>query len=264
MRRWKTLGLRLFILVFLIVVAAWGSMWAYVGYEAHRARVMLTEVSRVRVGDSETSILPLVQRYRGFKWTPEPLSPKENWLDKDEYEYQQKRLSDYRYELEVSPFGTTTLRPSRLTQAMRAVRGVIPAPLRPVLGMRNWGTAVGFSIRGGRVQAVSAATIFAGRSGALGHSWELAEGMPSHDVPPRACVISDSFLTTEDGGGMMIENFFTPNASEEEVGAARQFNAACLTSIKGCGGFCEVAPRALQYLKQHADAGWGIIPPKCP
>jgi hypothetical protein len=264
MPRWRTLGLWLVMVVFLIVVAAWGSMWAYVGYEAHHARVMLTEASGVRLGDTETSILPLVQRYRGFKWTPEPLSPKENWFDKDEYDYQQKRLGDYRYELEVSPFGTTTLRPSRLTQAMRAVRAVIPARLRPVLGMRNWGTGVDFSIRGGRVQSVSATTIFAGRSGALGHSWQLAEGMPRHEVRPRACIISASFLTTEDGGGMMIENFFTPNASEEEVGAARQFNAACLTSITGCNNFCDVAPRALDYLKRHPEAIWSIIPPKCP
>lgn len=66
------------------------------------------------------------------------------------------------------------------------------------------------------------------------------------------------------GGEMMIENYFTPKSSEEEARTARQFNAGCLTSIKGCDGLCDVAPRALEYVKRHPDAAWNIIPPKCP
>jgi hypothetical protein len=107
-------------------------------------------------------------------------------------------------------------------------------------------------------------TLFAGRSGWLGHSWLLAEGMPHHDMRPRAYVIGAGFLTMEDGGGMMIENVFTPKASEEEAEAARQFNTGCLTSMNGCNGLCDVAPRALEHLKQHPDTNWNIIPPKCP
>jgi hypothetical protein len=125
MSRGCVLGLRLAIVALLIVAAVWGSLWAYVEYRVHRARLMLAEASRVRVGDTEASVLPLVRRYDGFKWTPEPLSPREQWIDKDEYDYQENRLSDYRYELEVSPFGTTGRRTSRLTQAMRAVRAFL-------------------------------------------------------------------------------------------------------------------------------------------
>jgi hypothetical protein len=264
MSRGRAFGLRLAFVALLIIAAVWGSLWAYVDYKAHRASFMLAEVSRVHVGDAEASVLPLVQRYGGFKWTPEALSPKEQWLDKDEYDYQQNRLSDYRYEFEVSPFGTTGRGTSRLTQAMRAVRAAVPAHLRPVLGMRDWGTVVELSVRDGRLQSVSAMTLFAGRSGWLGHSWLLAEGMPDHEMRPRAYVIGAAFLTMEDGGGMMIENVFTPRASEEEAEAARQFNTTCLTSINGCDGLCDVAPRALKYLKQHPDANWNIIPPKCP
>jgi hypothetical protein len=264
MPRWGTLGLRLVILAFLLVVAACGSMWAYVGYEVHRARVMLTEVSQVHLGDTESAILPLVQRYGGFKWAPEPLSPKENWIDKDEYEYQQKRRSAYQYEIEISPFGTTGRRTSRLTQAMRAVRAAVPAHLRPVLGMRDWGTVVELSVRDGHVQSVSAIALFAGRSGWLGHSWLIAEGMPHHKMRPQAYIIGAAFLTMEDGGGTTIENVFTPKASEEEATTARQFNIGCLTSIKGCDGLCDVAPRAIEYLKRHPDAAWNIFPPKCP
>jgi hypothetical protein len=102
-----------------------------------------------------------------------------------------------------------------------------------------------------------------GHSRWLGHRWELAEDMPHRDMRARAYIIGAAILTMEDGGGTMIENIFTPEASEEEVEVARQFNAACLTSIKGCNGLCDVAPRALEYLEQHPDAVWNIIPPKC-
>jgi hypothetical protein len=264
MSRWLVVGLRLVLAALLICAALWASLWVYIGYEAHRARLMLSQVSHLHVGDAEVSVLPLVQRYGGFKWTPEALSPREQWLDKDEYDYQQNRLSDYRYEIEVSPFGTTGRRTSRLTRSMRAVRAAVPAHLRPVLGMRDWGTVVELSVRDGRVQSVSAMTLFAGHSGWLGHSWVLAEGMPDHEMRPRAYIIGSAFLTMEDGGGTMIENVFTPEASEEEAKAARQFNTRCLTSINGCNGLCDVAPRALEYLKQHPDAAWNIIPPKCP
>jgi hypothetical protein len=265
MRRWGTLGLRLVIVALLLVVAAYGSMWAYVGYEAHRARIMLTEVSQVHLGDPEISILPLVQRYVGFKWTPEPLPPREDWLDKDEYDYQKIRVSDYKYEIEISPFETVVHRTNRLTQALRAVRATVPAHLRPVLGMRDWSTVAVLSVRGSRVQSVSAMTLVESRrSRWVGHSWELADGMPQHDMHQRLYAVGAEFLTMPGGGEMMIENYFTPKSPEEEARTARQFNTGCLTSMKGCDGLCDVAPRAIEYVKQHPDAAWNIIPPKCP
>jgi hypothetical protein len=133
-----------------------------------------------------------------------------------------------------------------------------------MLGMRDWFAEGDLSVRNGRVQSVLAITIFAGHSGWLGHRWELSEGMPHHEMRPRAYVIGEGFLTMGDGGGTMIENVFTPKASEEEAQAARQFNTGCLISIKGCSGLCDVAPRAIEYLTQHPDAAWNIIPPKCP
>lgn len=264
MSRWSILGLRFVLAALLICAALWGSIWAYIGYEAHRVRMMLAEISQIHVGDTEASVLPLVQRYGGIKWTPEPLSPKEEWIDKDEYEYQQKRVSDYRYALQIGPFGTYSVRTSRLVEAMRKVRSAVPERLRPMLGMRDWFGDGDLSVRNGRVQSVLASTIFAGRSGWLGHSWRLAEGMPHHEMRQRAYVIGTAFLTMGVGGGATIDNYFTLEASQEEAEAARQFNTGCLTSIRGCSGFCDVAPRALEYVKRHPDAAWNIIPPKCP
>jgi hypothetical protein len=264
MSRWSILGLRLVLAALVVSVALWGSLWVYIGYEAHRAKLLLAEISQIHVGDAEASILPLVQRYDGFKWAAEPLSPTEDWIDKDEHDYQQNRVSDYRYALQISPFGLSSVHPSRWVQAMRKVRSAVPERLRPMLGMRDWTAAVDFSVRDGRVQSLSALTIFAGRSKWLGQSWELSEGMPRHDMPQRAYAIGAANLTMAVGGGAIIENYLTPEASEKEAEAARQFNTGCLTSINGCNGFCELAPRALEYLKQHPDVAWGIIPPKCP
>jgi hypothetical protein len=262
----RSSALRLHIIAvgLLIIAGVWGALWSYSEYEAHRARLLLAEASRVHVGDTEASILNLVQRYGGYKRTPEPLSPREQWIDKEEFDYQQNRLTDYDYEITVSPYGITGSWPGRLTQVKQAIIASVPTHLRPALGMRDWGTGVELSIRGNRVQAVSAMAQFAGSSKWLGHSWELAEGMPHYDMPARTYLIGAAVLSGMDGGGEMIENYLTPEASQEEVEAARQFNTGCFTSIKGCNGLCDVAPPALQYLTQHPDADWNIIPPKCP
>jgi hypothetical protein len=263
MSRRLHLPLRLIVTLLVLAAAGYGSMRAYVEYEAYRAKSMLAEASRVQVGDSESSVLPLVKRYGGFKWAARQLSPIEDWIDKDEYDYQKNRLSDYEYELGISSFGNVALAASRLTRTMRAVREGIPVRFRSVLGLRDWGTVVELSIRNNRVQSVSAMTLFQGRSGWLGHKWEVSEGMPRHDMRQQTFAVGAAFLTMGDGGGMMIENFFTPKASDEEIEAARKFNAGCLTSVRGCNGLCDVAPRALEYLEQKPDAAWNITPTKC-
>jgi hypothetical protein len=263
MFRKYALGLRVVIVALLIVAASCGSLWTYVEYEAHRARLMLADASNVRVGDSEAAVLPLVQRYSGFKWTTAPLGPKEDWIDKDEYDYEVNRQSDYRYELGVGPLWATVVRGGPSIRVVGSAREVVPEHLQPLLALRDWGTVVELSIRDGRVQSVSARTLFEGRSEWLGHSWALADGMPRHEMPSRAYAIGAAHLTMANGGGEMIENYITPKASEVEVSLARQFNTGCLTSINGCDGLCNVAPRALEYLNEHPDVVWNIIPPKC-
>jgi hypothetical protein len=55
-------------------------------------------------------------------------------------------------------------------------------------------------------------TFVEGRSEWLGHRWGLAEGMPHHDMRPQAYEIGEAQLSTADGGGRIIENFFTPKS----------------------------------------------------
>lgn len=249
--------------VIILGAVSYGSLWAYAEYEAHRAISMLTELALVKIGDTEASILPLTTRYGGIKWTPEPLSPKKDWIDKEEYDYEVTRQSDYKYELGVSPFGITVARSSRLAEALRAAREIIPGRVQPLLGLRDWGITAELSIRGGHVYAVSAMTLFEGHCEWLGHKWELAKDMPRFGMPARAYAIGAAHLTIAPSGGEMITNFFTPRASDEEAATAHAFNSKCLTSVRGCDGLCEAAPRPLAYLRQRPDAVWNIIPPQC-
>ncbi len=247
--------LRLVIVATLLATTLYGALRAYVQYEAHRATLMLAEAARVQVGATEASVLQLVNRYGGYKWTLEPLPPRKNWVDPQEYDYQR------------NPFGLTTYGPggqrSRAIQAISVVINAIPKRLRAVLGMRDWGSVVDLSIRNGRVQSVSAALLVEGRSEWLGYEWQFVDAMPHRKLQARVFVIDSAFLEMGNGVGMMILNTFTPKASEEEIQVARKFNTACLTSIQGCTGLCDIAPRALEYLKRHPDAGGNIIPPKC-
>ncbi|MBI3477002.1 MAG: hypothetical protein HY010_14820 [Acidobacteria bacterium] len=264
----RTVVLRLIIVTFLILAAIWGSLCAYAAHEVHRATSMLAEASRVGVGDTEASVLPLIKRYDGYKWTPDPLPPREQSTDLREYDYRRNHVSDYQYDFEISPFGLLTTdghgKRDRVTRAVRTVTNAIPKRLRAIIGLRDWGATVDLAIRGGRVQSVSGEVLVEGRSEWLGHEWRLVEAMPHSELQPKAFVIGSAILEMENGGGMLIQNIFTPDASVEEVRASRKFNAACLSSVRGCEGFCDLAPRAVEYLKQHPDAGWGIIPPKCP
>lgn len=267
MSRGRAIALRFIAVALLVVVAFWASLWAFTEYTLHRAKSLLAEACRMQIGDTEGSVLALIDRYGGFKWTPEPLPPREQWIDKDEYDYQYEYRddlqSDYKYLLGVSPLGTSVAAANgRWTEILRSVRGRVPVRLRPLLGLRDWGTTVEVSVRRGHVQSVAAMTLVEGYSEWLGHRWELAERMPRAHMPSRAYAIGSANLTMAGGGGEMIENFFTPAASKEEVGAARKFNGRCLTSLGGCG-LCDLAPRALEYLEHHPDATWNIIPPKC-
>jgi hypothetical protein len=81
-------------------------------------------------------------------------------------------------------------------------------------------------------------------------------------MPFGAYAIGAAHLTNADGGGEIIQNFFTPAASSQEMKAALTFNARCLTSLRGCA-LCDVS-HSLKYLEDHPKTAWNIVPPKCP
>lgn len=261
-------GSRLAIAIVASAIVLVVSVRCYVEYEVHRAKAMLTEASRVQVGDAEATVLPLVNQYGGFKWTPDQLGRKEDWIDKDEYEYQKNLVSEYRYALAVSPFG---LIPSdlhwsqnRIYETFRAVMSSTSVPVRGVLSMRDWGAEVDVAIRGGRVQLVSGMVVVEGRSRWMGHRWQFADAMPEHRLHAKDFVVMSSHLEMATNNGDMTENYFTQRASDEEMQMSRKFNSACLTNLRGCYGFCDFVPRTLEYLKRHPDTAVNFISPTCP
>jgi hypothetical protein len=186
--RTRRIFLRVVIYMLLLAIVLYGLTLSYAQYQAHCARTLLAESARVQIGNTEGSVLQLVRRYGGFRWTPDPLGPKENWIDKDEYEYQRGLLSDYKYEIALSPFGTMSHGSGTRYRVIGAILreiGAVPSDLRGMLGMRLWVTTVDLSIRNGQVQSISAMTQLEGRNGWLGHQWSLAKGMPHHDMQPR-------------------------------------------------------------------------------
>jgi hypothetical protein len=207
-------GLRLVVAMLGTMVVAVMFVRAYVAYEIHRATSMLAEASRVQVGEAETAVLPLIERYGGFKWAPDDsLGRKEDWIEKEEYDYQKEVASDYRYDIGVSPFD---LIPSDLqwrqhrTPVIRAAIRHIPSQLRAVLGLRDWGAEVGLTIRGSRVQSVSGMVLLEGRTRWLEHEWTFANAMPERRMLAKAFVVEMGFLEMGDKGGDVVHNIFTP------------------------------------------------------
>jgi len=199
---------------------------------------------------------------------PDPLGRKQDWNDKDEYEYQSDIVIDYTYDAVISPY-RLFLRDIRsagspTTVAVRAVINNTPVQLRSAIGMRDWGAGIDIAIRRGRVQSISGMVVVEGRSKWLGHRWEFGIAMPRHELQTRDFVVNSAFLDMATNNGAMTENYFTPRASDEEKEISRNFNWACLTSLRGCDGCCAFAPRTLDYLKRHPEAAGNIIPPACP
>ena len=261
LRRIGVVLLRVATLALLLALLTSILLTAYTHYEVHRAATLLSRVSRLQVGDREESVLAIVNHYGGTKWIPEPLAPKEQWIEPQEYDYQKLRLSDYNYEVTVAPFEMSRL-PAKL-QALYDFLSSIPPDRRAIFGLRDWDITVVLSIRDRKLLRVATFTRVEAHCTWLGHEWELSDLMPHGDMPRRRYLVGTAHMTILPNGGSAITNFFTPAASDEEKDIARSFNSACLTKLRGCNGFCEFAPRVLDYLTKNRDADWGIIPPKC-
>jgi hypothetical protein len=268
-------GIRLAIAVVAAAAMLCALIQVHARYEAHRAKSILAKAWKVRIGDTEASVLPWVKQYRGYKWISGPqrredLGRKEDCVDPEwcehEIEYQLPLLPDYEYAVEVNPWGFYTLpnpQRSRLQDVLRAVINGVPAPLRSRVGMRDWLATVDIAIRGGRVSRVSAAVFVEGRSQWIGHEWTLAGEMPRYDMRLRSYTIDGAHLSFRNNGGGAVRHYLTPRAPEDVVQAARSVNTACLTSFLGCRGMCDLSGRTVQYLKTHPDETWNIRPPEC-
>jgi hypothetical protein len=244
--------------------------WNYTAYKASRAKSLLAEASRVRIGDSEASVLALVQRYGGVKWEPSgstrtTMGPPENWLDKSEYDRALRTYPDYAYSIQVNPWGFPTIAPEshsrrRLDAVLWSAMDVVPASIRGPFGLRDWVSEVDINIGDGRVSQVSGMVLVEGRSRWLNHEWSLVSEMPREPMQARAYMTEPVNIAMRTGRSRGVENILTAQASEQETEAAHLWNTACLTSLRGCTDRCELSPTAFRYMKNHPDVSRGWEP----
>lgn len=98
------LALKLAISVFVVVLLLCCSLQIYTAHMVHRAFALLDEASRIQVGSTEDSVLPLVAHYGGVKRIAEPPPPIDDCPDRDVCAYQNAHIPDYTYEFGLSPF----------------------------------------------------------------------------------------------------------------------------------------------------------------
>jgi len=261
---------RVIIAVVILATALFAITWSYTAYKATRAKSLLAEGARVRIDDSEASLRPLVQRYGGVKWEPTgstrtTLGPRENWLDKSEYERALRTYPDYAYSIEVNPWGYPSIGTEsdlslRLNAVLWSAMDDVPTSIRSPFGLRRWVSAVDIYIRDGRVSKVSGEVLVEGRSRWLNHEWSLVSEMPREALQSSAYITEPENIAMRTGRSRGLENTVTPQASEQETEAAHLWNTACLTSLRGCTDRCELSPTAFRYMKNHPDVSRGWEP----
>ena len=200
---------RVIIAVAILATALFAITWSYTAYKATRAKSLLAEGARVRIGDSEASLRPLVQRYGGVKWEPTgstrtTLGPRENWLDKSEYERALRTYPDYAYSIEVNPWGYPSIGTEsdlslRLNAVLWSAMDDVPTSIRSPFGLRRWVSAVDIYIRDGRVSKVSGEVLVEGRSRWLNHEWSLVSEMPREALQSSAYITEPENIAMRTG-----------------------------------------------------------------
>ena len=97
-------ALRLAIAAFVVALFIYCGLRVYMINLGHRSITLLSEAAQIQIGASEYSILPMVTRYSGAKWTPAPPGPVNDCVDKAACEYQNEHRPDYQYGIALSPF----------------------------------------------------------------------------------------------------------------------------------------------------------------
>jgi hypothetical protein len=233
---------------------------------SHRSISLLDESARIPIGADEGSVLPLVARYAGVKWTLPPPGPVEDCVDKAECEYQNAHRPDYQYSIALSPFSVMSF-PKTQTGGVRHFLSVLmvgtPSAWRDPFSLRDWLVDVEVSIRARRVVAVDSYLYVEGRNRWLGNTWRLSAEMPSRDMRSRAYAIDGTFLTFPGNGGAGTVQYLTPAATPEQFKSAQSFNTRCIMALVPCRCLSDLTPLSFQYLSRHPDVGSSIETDDC-
>jgi hypothetical protein len=240
-------------IVFVFYVTAWMSL----AYEIHRASQLATSVRAVKVGDSEDSLRPLLDRYGGFRWNE-----------------QLGALEDYNYVFEINPWRFPTF----LNLRSAPIGNGLNRRFRRAIALRQWMVESEISIKQHRVVAVQEEMYVEGKTMWLGTSWRLSETPreferdPNSEYlqwPPEPDVdfVSPAILEITEGGTEW-EFWVKPTSPTIQRRVADRWNFGCFDSFRGCNSECNLLPEAAPYFKEHGElaprgGGWDDTSRSC-
>ncbi len=170
----------------------------YAAHMANRAFTLLDEASRIAVGSTEDSVLPLVARYGGVKRIDEPSIQIDNCSNGADCDYQNAHKPDFSYEFEMSPYHIFELK-DQLKGLHRIVALLMvrtSSLWRGPLSMRLWLIYVNIPIKAGRVDRVNGGVYVEGRTRWLANTWHVHAEMPP-EWQPRTYAV-DGFIANHD------------------------------------------------------------------
>jgi len=250
------LALRLVVVGFVLIVLLFCGLRVYTVYSTHRAVLLLDEATRIQIGATENSILPLVTSYSGVKQAPPPPERTDDCPSKADCEFWNAHLPDYSYEVDLSPFNVFSAMhqsPKGFHLAIAYLMFRTPIFLRNLLSLRDWYAFARINIRAGRVENVSSGLYVEGRRCWLAHSWHLLAGMPQSDMPQTTYHAEAGWLELNTSG-QMTDQTITSVATGEQFQAARSINTRCLTELIPCNSLSDLSPRAFEYERLHPEA----------
>jgi hypothetical protein len=239
-----------FVALSTLCAASYGAARITLAVEYQRAKVFLEDLKSIQPGQSEASVMPLIQKYQGVR-AEEALGVK-----------------DDSYVLRIDPW--------HLMHQFPGPNWVDDAYRSLFSGRGNWRRAVklrSWTVRGwvrftnGKVEAVSGNVILEGENEWLLADWRYGSKIPAHHrmEPPNTIFPSEepryeahwTHLQFGDGTGEGIMSSVTPFSNAEELNAARNINLPCLMSGRGCHSLCDLLPDATRYRREHNGGGWG-------
>jgi hypothetical protein len=239
---------------------------AHTVYLTHSAVLMLDEATRIRIGVSEDSILPLVVHYGGVKRARTltddcPVKVNEGCLEpppqsQEELAYWNAHHPDYTYEVDLSPFNVFAALHQQLKGVHLSLAYLMfrtPIFLRNLLSLRDWRAFTYIAIRGGRVEGVSRGLWVEGSDRWLGHSWHLVGAMFSPSMPQKTYIAEEGWLELNTTGDSTDQSI-TPAATTDQLKAAQSINTGCLTGLIPCSSLHDLSPRAFEYKKLHPES----------
>jgi hypothetical protein len=253
MRRRLGAVVRLLAVAVGVLLLCYVTVQLLLAYQIHRASQMLAKVQSVNVGDSETSLGPILKRFGGYRW-----------------DVQLGALEDYNYVLEINPWRYPTVVNHQRSE--HPIGSGMTARFRRALALRQWAVMSEISVKKQQVVAVQAETYVEGKTMWLGATWRLSEKPrefardPTAEYlqwpgPPELDFVSPAILEMGRGGGTSWGFWVKPSSPTIQRQVANRWDFGCLDSFRGCDSLCDLLPEAARFFNEHSElapkgGGW--------